>query len=74
MNRAVLFSSILQSIYSNHLCAIKFKQYEAQWWIIMVMWLDIKLMATAYSDLIHDYLIGEIEHRVVLFSSVRCFY
>ncbi len=40
----------------------------------MVMWLDIKLMATAYSDLICDYLIGEIEHRVVLFSSVRCFY
>lgn len=29
-----------------------------QWWIILVMWLDIKLMATAYSDLILDYLIG----------------
>jgi len=31
--------------------------------------LDFKLMATAYSDLILYYMIGEIEHRALLFSS-----
>lgn len=66
MNRAVPFSiSIFQSIYNNLFLPPSFNNI-AQWWIMMVMRLDIKLMATVYSDLMCDYLIGEIEHRVLI--------